>query len=283
MTVSIIIPALDSADTIGAQLEAIAAQRDDDLLEVIVADNGSTDGTEAVAASFAGRLPVQVIDASSRRGPGAARNQGATAARGDVLLFCDSDDVVMPGWKRAMTDCIGSGRVAVGVIKFIPADTAAIDTTWTSARSALPRYLGQVTLTYSSNLGLSRSDFESVGGFDETLRCGEDADLGIRLSEAGCELCYCPAARVVMRDRGSSRGQFLQFIQYGRWDVAVYRKHRGRALRRPPLADAIREWGSLLVHVPWLLDRKRRRSWVTSAGQRIGRLVGSVRERTFLP
>lgn len=252
---------------------------------MIVADNGSEDRTVHVAEEFSGRLRLRVVDASRRKGPGAARNDGVRVSGGATILFCDADDVVMPDWVGALAECVVPGAVAVGAIRYLDFDTDGftVPTDWQTDRTALPRYLGQLPLTYSSNLGVTRADFERVGGFDESLRCGQDADLGIRLGAAGCDIEWCPAARVVMRDRASARSQFRQFVRYGRWDVAIYRKHRDVALRRPPVADALRDYGSLLFHLPRLLDRDRRRSWIVTAGQRIGRLIGSVRERTLLP
>lgn len=281
-TISIVIPALNAAETIGAQLTAIAAQDPGQEVEVIVADNGSLDGTRRIAEGFADRLQLSVVDASRRAGPGAARNVGVQAATGTWLAFCDADDVVLPGWLEALGRCVGAGRVAVGSFRLTDYADPVVAPEWQVSRRELPRYLGQVPLTYSSNLALTRHDFDRVGGFDEALRCGEDVDLGIRLVESGCTVEFCPEARVVMRNRGDARSQFRQFLQYGRWDVAVYRKHRGGALHRPPLSAALRDYGSLVVHLPRLLDRARRRSWIVTAGLRCGRLVGSLRERTFL-
>lgn len=282
MIVSIVIPAYNAATTIAAQLEAVAAQEVETPVEVVVADNGSTDQTRAICQLFVDRLDLRVVDASRRPGPAAARNVGATAARGDVLLFCDADDVVMPGWAQSLSSAVATGRAAVGSFRLVGAGADDIATGWVATQSGLPLYLGQVPLTYSSNLGVAREDFDRVGGFDEGLRCGEDADLGIRLRSLGCEIGWCPEARVVMRNRLSVGGQFRQFAQYGRWDAAVYRKHRGEALRRPPLRDALRDWGSLVIHLPRLLSPSRRRSWIVTAGLRVGRIVGSVRERVFL-
>jgi glycosyltransferase involved in cell wall biosynthesis len=282
--VSVIIPAYNAEDTLGAQLEALAGQHRHDLAwEVIVADNGSTDQTAAVAGSFSKRLPLRVVDASHRRGPSTARNTGVAHARGDVLLFCDADDVVLPGWLESMMACVAPRQVAVGSFRLIDASATEVPTDWTATQRGLPLYLGQLPLTYSSNMGLTKDDFDRLGGFDESLRCGEDADLGIRLQASGCEIEWCPQARVVMRNRASARKQFRQFVEYGRWDVAVYKKHRGGTLRRPPLSDALRDYASLVINVGRLLHPHQRRSWIVTAGQRLGRLVGSIRERVFLP
>ena len=98
VAVSVVIPARNAARTLDAQLQALAAQRFPAEWEVLVSDNGSTDATRAVAVEWAGRIPLlRVIDASARPGASAARNLGAAAAHGELLLFCDADDVVADG------------------------------------------------------------------------------------------------------------------------------------------------------------------------------------------
>ncbi len=281
-TTSIIIPALDAEKTVGHLLDALVPQLLPHVVDVIVADNGSSDDTRTIAAAYADCLPVRVIDASARRGPAAARNLGAAAAAGEKLLFCDADDVAFPDWVAQLSGCVTPGTIAVGATLFVDFGRMTVPHEWRPRSERLPRYLGQVPLASSNNLGVSRADFERLHGFDESLRCGEDADFGIRAREAGFRVHSCPAARIAARDRATSRSQFRQFVEYGRWDVTVYRKHRGRALHRPPLSDPLRDYASLVVHVGRLLHPERRRSWIVTAGLRIGRIIGSVKERTLL-
>src|SRR5436305_2382407 len=99
LKLSVVIPCLNAAATIAVQLEALAGQSWEGEWEVIVADNGSTDGSREIVESYRGRLPgLRLVDASDRRGQAHARNLGAAAATGDAFLFCDADDEVAPGW-----------------------------------------------------------------------------------------------------------------------------------------------------------------------------------------
>ena len=84
---------------LGGQLEALAAQECDLPWELVVSDNGSTDRSLAIVREYRDRLPrLVVVDSSARRGPAAARNDGVRAAGGSLIVFCDTDDVVGPGW-----------------------------------------------------------------------------------------------------------------------------------------------------------------------------------------
>ncbi|MES1211451.1 MAG: glycosyltransferase family 2 protein, partial [Acidobacteriota bacterium] len=104
---SVIIACLNAASTLRDQLDGLAGQtwsgdweRD---WEVIVADNGSTDGSQALVESYRGRIPgLRVVDASDRKGQAHARNVGSVHATGDALLFVDADDQVAPGWLEAL-------------------------------------------------------------------------------------------------------------------------------------------------------------------------------------
>jgi len=93
--VSVVIPALNVADTIGDQLDALAHQTYAGAWEVVVSDNGSTDATRERVEVWRDRLPhLRIVDSSRRRGVSPARNVGVEAARGDLVLICDGDDVV---------------------------------------------------------------------------------------------------------------------------------------------------------------------------------------------
>ena len=102
--VSVVVALYNGADTIEAQLDALTLQSATGF-EVIVADNGSTDlGPKIVIAHTVG---AHLVDASNIRGQGHARNVGASVANGDLLLFCDQDDIVSPEWVEAMRAALG--------------------------------------------------------------------------------------------------------------------------------------------------------------------------------
>src|SRR4051812_28957961 len=95
--VSVVIPARNAARLLPLQLAALAKQTYAGTWEVVVADHRSADGTARVASEWAARLPcLRVVSVGRRGGANVARNEGARAARGEVLAFCDADDVASP-------------------------------------------------------------------------------------------------------------------------------------------------------------------------------------------
>src|SRR3954469_13702264 len=106
-SVSVVIPAYNAERTIGAVLDALAAQ-DPRPLEVIVVDDRSTDATRSIAEAHG----VRVVATDHAGYAGGARNRGWEEARGDVVVFLDSDVVPNPGWgaglQRALVEFPGA-------------------------------------------------------------------------------------------------------------------------------------------------------------------------------
>ena len=122
---SVIVPAYQAAGSLGLCLDALNAQTvARDLYEVIVVDDGSTDGTGEIAQQAGARVITQ-----RNAGPAAARNAGAAAGRGDLLLFTDADCAPVPGWIAALAVPFADERVA-----------GAKGTYLTSQRALVPRF-----------------------------------------------------------------------------------------------------------------------------------------------
>ena len=166
-SVAVIIPALNVAETIGAQLDALAKQRYDGHWEVLVANNGCTDATQAVVRSFSDRLPaVTWVDATSHRGINHARNRGAEATDAEILLFCDGDDVVTEGWIAEMSAALRQAAAAGGSIEYRHLNPES------ERPTSLPRSITDpdwLPSPYGANSGVRRQMWEELGGFDETL------------------------------------------------------------------------------------------------------------------
>jgi len=277
--ISVVLPVRDGLPWLDAQLAALTAQQYDGAWEIVVADNGSIDASVATARGWADRCDrLRVVDASATPGPGAARNAGVRAAQGELLAFCDADDVVQPGWLRACAAALADADVVAGTF-----DMASLNGGSTSEPGpAATSQLGFLPAGLAANLGARRPAFEAVGGFSEELFVGEDIDLCWRLQLEGYRFAVAPDAVVAKREAPGTGLLFRRATAYGRCGPLLYRRYRGRGARRD-LAGAAKSWAWLVLSVPLLGGRHVRRRWVRAAGVRLGRLAGSWRQRVFFP
>ena len=173
--VSVVIPVRNGEPWLERQLAALAAQQGAPPFEVIVADNGSTDGSVATAMAWSDRLDLRVVPAAPP-GINVARNTGARAARGALLLFCDADDEVASGWVAAMARAGATAPLLGGNLDHTalnPADRRPRSTT-PLTEGALPVGLGFLPYPIGCSCGVRADVFDALGGFDETFAGGGD-------------------------------------------------------------------------------------------------------------
>ena len=281
--ITVIVPALNAAETLPAQLSALAGQTYRGSWEVVVADNGSVDGTPEFARGWAGRLPdLRVVDATNGRGrqpsAGAAvsRNAGAAVARGDFLVFCDADDIVARGWLEAMAQAASGSDLVRGRLDRGPngrAYTSNGDDTREPVHGFLP-------FASSSNLGIWAAIFRELGGWNEAFRHSEDKELSWRVQLAGYRMTVAPSAVTKKRSRPSLRGAWRQAYLWSVDEPQLYRTFREHGMPRSSLVTAAWCWIKVLLGLPYLLaGRRRRTAWVRLTAAQWGRLAGSVRHR----
>jgi len=280
--ISIVIPAYNEADRIGAQLGALAEQTGAGDCEVIVADNGSTDATARVVADWAVRMPVRVVDASARRGQAAARNAAVLEARGDLLVFVDADDVVMPGFVDAWRRLGDHVQFASGPVVFFAHDAEPPRSPERAPRR-LPVQIGFLPYALGANFAVRRGWFERSGGFDETYPASEDVELSWRLQLMGAELTFVPGAVVAKRQAPTVRATARQYFRYGLRDPYLYRDFRSRGVPPAPAGPTVKSYLGLVARIPVLWRAPQRDRWIKQLSRRAGRLVGSVRARAFYP
>ncbi|NYE18714.1 glycosyltransferase [Microbacterium immunditiarum] len=239
--VSVIIAAYNAEETLDAQLDALERQTADFPFEVLVCDNGSTDGTAAVTHRRLERMPhLRLVDASATRGPGAARNAGARAARAPFLAFCDADDVVSDDWLALMHASLSEAPFVSGTsrrpeLNSRPENPTYFD--WSLYRMPFFPYLAGAG---AGNMGIHKAVFDEVGGFDETLRTGEDLDLCWRVQLAGYPLIANSSAIVNVSNRAGLRATMRQGFGYGAGDKRLTYKFARVAEAyeaRPPMPD----------------------------------------------
>lgn len=179
--ISIIIPAYNEEKHIGQCLDSIFnLDYPRDKFEVIVIDNGSSDRTREIAASY----DILLLQDSTKNVSG-LRNLGARHAKGEILAFVDADCVVARNWLKQAEKYFNDFLVVVWGAPPIPPENS----TWVQAAWFLVRkknkVIEEVDWLESMNLFVRKDLFDKVGGFDESLITCEDVDLSYRLSKFG--------------------------------------------------------------------------------------------------
>lgn len=187
--VAIIIPTHNHAHLIGGTIESALAQTYPDI-DIIVVDDGSTDTTREVVASFGDRVRYLWQPASG--GPGSPRNLGARSTTAEFLTFLDSDDLVMPNktevqmqYLAAHPECdLVFGDCAYMEIdgREIPGSTTFTEDQW-NGDASLGRLIESNVITVVAPL-VRRTAFERVGGFHTSMH-QEDYDLWLRIAATG--------------------------------------------------------------------------------------------------
>ncbi|GAA2721740.1 glycosyltransferase family 2 protein [Cellulomonas aerilata] len=229
MRLTVVIPVKDGRGVVGQQLDALLAQVGLEDFEVLVVDNGSTDGTPDLVRTYAGRDPrVRLLEARDRAGASHARNAGLRAARSPSVAFCDADDVVSPGWAAAMADALEHHALVGG-----PLEWDRLNPTWAARARGRVQKDGWSVLVpgppwpypFAANTGVRRSVALEVGGYDEDLPWGgEDNDFAYRLRAVGIEPVWVPDAVVHYRARTDLLGLYRQGRGYGGGFVALARR-----------------------------------------------------------
>ena len=229
MKASVIVPAHNAAQTIEQCIEALLEQSAAwEHYEVIVVDDGSTDGTATLAQSYGVRVLTQ-----PHRGPAAARNLGASQASGDILLFTDADCAPTRTWIEEMTGA------------FADPEVAGVKGTYLTRQQELVARFVQIEYedkydhmarqeridfvdTYSA--GYRRDVLLANGGFDTAFPTAsvEDQELSFRLARKGYKMVFAPRARVYHRHDASLEEYARRKFNIGYWKALLTQWHPER-------------------------------------------------------
>ncbi len=200
-------------------------------VEVVVADNASTDRTARLAADRGARV-VRV----EKRAIAAARNAGGRAARGEVLAFVDADSVIHPETFNAIDVTLARPGVVVGA-------TGAIPSRWSPALVLTVAVMGTIAWLARMDTGVVfclRDDWEAVGGYDESLLAAEDVRILSSLKRHGRR-----TSRRFRRARGARTvTSTRKFDKYGDWHflAGMLKAVVFYALRRPAYERLVRRY-----------------------------------------
>ena len=229
---SIIVPTFNGAQRIGACLDALQQQQCDTPFEILVVDDGSTEGTAAVVNQF---TDVRLIR-QGNAGPAAARNRGAREAAGTIILFTDDDCVPLSNWLEVMVAPFRDPEVvgAKGAYR-------------TRHRSVIARFV-QIEYedryrmvarqqdidfidTYSA--AFRRQHFFEMGGYDTSfpVACAEDVELSYRMSAHGWKMRFALGAIVYHTHPDRLVSYLRKKYKFAYWRMLAVRKNPAKGVK----------------------------------------------------
>lgn len=234
--VSVIIPAYNCERFLPEAVQSVLDQKYSPV-EIVIVDDGSTDGTANVAGSFA--ETVRYLH-QANQGPAAARNRGIEHAQGSLIAFADADDL-WPANKleQQLPYLIRDPRIDIVLGRIQQVQLSETNNGQTQSQE-----IGETA--FSVNLGsaiIRKSVFERVGLFDETMRYSEDVDWFMRAREAGAVIVTIDAVTLVYRQheqnmtRGKSTSE-LNVLKALKRSLDRRREHSGVAAALPSFKDS---------------------------------------------
>jgi glycosyltransferase involved in cell wall biosynthesis len=230
--VSVIVPTFNRCASLGRLLEALAHQTyPAHQFEVVVVDDGSTDGTAQRLRELAPPYQLSVLT-QINQGPAAARNLGVEHARGSLIVFLDDDVVPLPELiaEHVATHDAGGDPVVLGPMS-PPQDWPRPSWIRWEEEHLQEQYHALLTGKYactprqffSANASLSRARFLEAGGFDPAFRRAEDLEFAFRLRDRGASFVFSARADVLHYASRSFESWCSIPYQYGRYEVAMQR------------------------------------------------------------
>ncbi|WP_013334356.1 trifunctional glycosyltransferase/class I SAM-dependent methyltransferase/polysaccharide deacetylase [Gloeothece verrucosa] len=214
MNVSIIIPAYNAAETLGATLTSIQAQTFPHW-EAIIIDDGSSDQTVAIAQEFAAKDHRISLVAQSNQGVSAARNRGIELAKFDWLLFLDADDWIKAEYLERMTKALEEDSsldaVQCGTSRIAPDGSTMLEQYPLSLKDLFPVLALRCPLLIHSCV-FRKALAQSIGGFDTSLRTSEDWDFWQRLARIGAKFGSVQEIMAFYRMRPNSLSRDVNYI-----------------------------------------------------------------------
>ncbi len=208
--VSVITPAHEAAQHVAQAVASVLAQSYSDW-EMVVVDDASRDGTATVAES-SGDERVQVVRSERNRGPAGARNLALEHARGELVVFLDCDDRLLPRYLETMvrlydSECARDPEVGIAACNAKIVGPAGPRAESHQALHGFPHGASLTDMLRANAVFVCalcpRAVVEEVGGFSDECRGSEDHDLWLRILESGRRIVATPEILVIYNDAGS--------------------------------------------------------------------------------
>jgi GT2 family glycosyltransferase len=232
-TYSLIIPTFKRADEVEECLQSLTQQTFKDF-EVILSDGTPGKSLESVAMPFTQQLHLLFLY-EEFIGVSEARNLGYQHARGEYIIFLDSDCIIPPGYMQAVHNHLQSKPLDL----FGGPDAAAAD--FSPLQKAISYSMTSILTTggirgkkthvgkyhpRSFNMGIRKTVFEAVNGFSD-FKCGEDIELSIRIIQAGYSSGLIEDAFVYHKRRTSFSQFYKQVFRFGAARINIGARHKG--------------------------------------------------------
>lgn len=237
MFFSVVIPTYNRLPILQKCLRALEYQdiRRDSVIagyEVVLVDDGSTDGTLEWLEAHKDEFPHLRSHSQDHQGPAAARNLGVKEAKGDTIIFIDSDLVVTENFLQAHVDALVKGEKQLGSDRIFTYGWV-INTCNFDNPNSEPYKITDFSAAYfaTGNVAIARKWLEEAGLFDTRFQLygWEDLELGVRLKQLGLKLIKCPEAVGYHWHPPFNLDQIPRMIdreiQRGRMGVLFYEKH----------------------------------------------------------
>ena len=253
-TITAVIPAFvcdaDSASRLSRLVAAL-----DGLAVVVVVDDASPAPLPTLAA---GTTPVEVIRRATNGGPGAARNSGLERTATPRVLFVDADVECRIDEIMALATWLAASNASAIAPRVRTTDGGSALATYENARSPLDmgdrpaRVRGGTRVSYvpAAVLLCDTDAVRSIGGFDESMRTGEDVDLVWRMDAAGLRCRFEPAVEVLHTPRSSLPALVRQRIGYGESTTTLRRRHGEKVAPVRASWPTVGSWLALAVGLP---------------------------------
>jgi glycosyltransferase involved in cell wall biosynthesis len=221
-----IVPAYNGTETVGATIRSILTQTATDL-ELIVVDDGSTDGTQDLVRSFQSDSRVELIE-QTNGGVSVARNTGIERARGEFVSFLDHDDIWMPTYLETMGLTLSEApRAGLGFADGFSFQHGSFRVrrkslfNWSKPPQPLPANAEDQLVELAKNnfiwgsVTVRRVVLERVGGFDPEVNAVDDYDLWLRILAAGFPCMMAPGKQILQRAKADSQSMDLGLMLSG--------------------------------------------------------------------
>lgn len=279
-SVSLVIPTYNSGSDLADVLASVAAQTTAPI-EVLVVDGGSRDDTLDILR----RHPVHIVAPGGYLGLAQARNLGWRKARGEIILYLDSDALAAPDLVQVIVREYVDERVAGVGGQGIETSREGVSDRWRRLHGSQTfgsERLRPAPMLFGLCSSYRRRALEAIGGFDETfLTNGEDLDIGLRLRRAGWDLVYTPHARVRHLRTDTLRSLLQMQYRYFYWGALVQAKnqlepfpalsHKARRELRRQIVQDLFEQRSLPLAVVEMLVYRHRKAGLRDARRNLGR------------